>query len=126
MAAEGVRDRPHVRARADQQVERDDAVGIGDDFERVHARPPYGHLDRDALAMEPVGALAADLHRRGGGDRQLDLTAEVRELFLELLPGRRRALLHDLALRVAGRGTAAKIDRGAVALVQSDEPWSHL
>ncbi len=42
-------------------------------------RAPHRHLDRDAPPREPVRALTADLHRRGGGDRQLDLAAEALE-----------------------------------------------
>ena len=88
MRAEGVRDRPHVGARADAQIEADDPSGIRDDVERVDPGAAERHLHRDAAAGEPVRALTTDLHRRGGRDRQIDLTAEGGEPALELvLPG---------------------------------------
>ena len=85
MAAESLGDRPDVRTRADAEVEADDAVRIRDDVERVHPRAPQRHLDLDAAAVQLVGALAADLDRGGGRDRQLDLTPEGREPALELV-----------------------------------------
>jgi hypothetical protein len=44
--------------------------------------------------VQLVGALTADLDRRRGRDRQLDLAAEARERALELV-GRRRLLAPD-------------------------------
>ena len=51
---------------------------VGDELERVDSRAAQRHLDRDAAPVQLVGALAADLHRRGGRDRQLDLAAQRR------------------------------------------------
>src|SRR5689334_21839954 len=95
MASERLRDRSHVGPRADVQLEADRAVrggiaAIRDDVERVDERTPQGHLDADALTREPVRALAADLHRRRRGDRQLDHAAEAREHCSELVRARRR------------------------------------
>src|SRR5215211_2148263 len=79
VAPERLGDRPHVRPRANVEVEPDGVVPILDDVERVDSRTPQRHLDGDAPAVEAVGALAADLDRRGGRDRQLDLAAEALE-----------------------------------------------
>ena len=101
---------------------RDHAVAIREDVERVHLRAPHRHLHLHAAPRELVGTLAADLHRRGGRDRQLDLAAEALEPLLELLGCRRVVLLDDVALRVAGRRRRAErsIVRD-VPLVQADE-----
>ena len=55
---------------------------------------------------QPVGALAADLHRRGGRDRQLDLAAEARRAARRARRPERRVPLDDLALRIAGRASS--------------------
>jgi hypothetical protein len=73
--------------------------------------------------MEAVGALAADLDRRCGRDRQLHLAAEVREPMLELVPAGRVLLRNDLALAVARRGAYRQVDVREVPLVETDEPW---
>ena len=51
--------------------------------------------------------LAADLHRRGGRDRQLDLAAQVLETLDELVLRRRLARVERLPFRIAGRGPRA-------------------
>src|SRR5205085_3557327 len=79
---------------------------------------------RDAAPREAVRALTADLHRRRGGDRQLDLAAEARERPFELALRRHPVLRQQLALRVAGRRRPCQVDVGDVALVQTDEAWS--
>ena len=114
-------DRPNVRPRADAQVEARNSVRIRDDVERVDLRTPQGHVHLHTAPRQPVGALAADLHRRGGGDRQLDLTAEGLEAFLQHGGRWRLVPLGDLALRVAGRGRRREVDVRDVSLVQSDE-----
>ena len=96
------------------------ALRIRDDVERVDPRAAQGHLDRDAPAVQAVGALAADLHRRGGRDRQLDLTAEAREPCFELSRTAARAA-RRLPLRVARGRPRREVDVREVALVQSDE-----
>ena len=63
----------------------DDAVRIRDDVERVDARAPQRHLHLDAASVQLVGALTADLDRRRGRDRQLDLAPEGLERALELV-----------------------------------------
>ena len=84
--AERLGDRPDVGARADVQRQPHALARIRDHVERVHERTPHGHLDDDAPARELVRPLAADLHRRRRGDRQLHLTAEALERFLERRP----------------------------------------
>ena len=92
--------------------------------ERVDPRAPHRHLDRDAAPCQLVRALAADLHRRGGRDRQLDLAAEARE---PLSPAPLRVggscRSTTLALGVAGRRARREVDVGDVALVEPDEAW---
>src|SRR5204862_3638721 len=109
-------DRPHVGTRADVEVERRDLAGIRNDIERVNLHAARGHLHRDASSREPVRALAADLDRRRGRDRQLDLTAEALEPSLEL--GTRGPLLlgDDLALWIPRRRPRAEIDLRHVPL----------
>ena len=99
---------------------------IGDDVERVHAGAPERHLDGDAAAVQAVGALAADLDRRGGRDRQLDLPAEAREPAFQLRGVGRRVALELLALRIAGRRPRGQVDVRQVALVEADEARRHL
>jgi hypothetical protein len=53
--------------------------------------------------MQPVGALAADLDRRGGRNRQLDLTPEGLEQPVERILVRRSVLAEGVALGIAGR-----------------------
>ena len=89
-------------------------------------RAPERHVHLHPAPGEPVGALTADLHRRGGGDRQLDVAAEGLESFLQLVPGRRLVPLDDLPLGIAGRGRRREIDLRDVSLVQSDEAWLQL
>ena len=126
MPAERRRDRPHVRPRADAKVERATPSAIRDDFERVHLRTPHRHLHLHPAPREPVGTLTADLHRRHGRDRQLDLAAEFREPLLQLAGRRRRVPLEDVSLRIAGRRRRREIDVRDVTLVQSDEAWLQL
>ena len=121
MPAERVRDRTHVRPRADAQVETSDSVAIGNDVERVHPRAPHGHLDRNAPAVQPVGALTADLHGGRGRDRQLDLTAEALEPLLQPAGGRCLVRLDHIAFPIARARPDTEIYVGHVALVQSDE-----
>ena len=91
VASERVGDRADVRSRADEQVERHDAVGVRDELELVDTHHARRHLDGDALAVQPIGALAVDLHGRRGRDRQLDLAAKARRArLLELVVVRRR------------------------------------
>ena len=94
---------------------------IRDDVERVDPRAPERHLDLDAAPGELVGALAADLDRRGGRDRQLDLTAEAREPRSSSSAPAAARPLDDLALRVAGRRARRQVDVREVALVEPDE-----
>ena len=103
------------------QLERRTPVArIVDDVERVHLRAPQGHLDLDPLPRQPVGALTADLDRRGGRDRQLDLAAEAPRAGPRARPGAGGSWRSsDLALRVAGRGRRGEVDVGQVALVQA-------
>ena len=89
MPAQCSRDRPNVRPGADAQIEPHAVARIRDDVERVDARAPDRHLHRDAAPRKLVRALAADLYRRSRGNRQLDLTPEVRETPLELGLARR-------------------------------------
>src|SRR5205823_10167675 len=114
-------DRSYVGPRADAQVEPNDPVAIGNDVERVHAGAPERHLDRLATPVQPVGALTADLDRRGGRNRQLDLAAEAREPALELVRARSIVPLHYVTLAIASirHGTQVHIRR--VALVQPNE-----
>ena len=76
--------------------------------------------------MQPVGALTADLDRRRGRDRQLDLAAEAREPRRELLRTGRLQLFHDVPLPVAGRRPGRQVDVGEVALVESHEARGQL
>src|SRR5690348_2162161 len=100
MSAERDRKRPYVRPGADASVERHRLARIRDDVERVHRRPAYRHLHLDAPPCELVRALTADLHRGRGGDRQLDLTAEVLEPCAKLGLADRHRALDDLPLRI--------------------------
>ena len=119
------RARPRSPARTCPELtcrsRRGDAVAIGDDVERVYLRAPERHLDRHAAPVQAVRALAADLDRGGGRDRQLDLPAEARELRLELVRGRRLVPVELLPLRIAGRRPRAQVDVREVALVEPDE-----
>ena len=67
MAAERVRDRADVRPARDVEREVELAVVEAEDLEVVDGRAPRGHLDGDAAAVQPVGALAVDLDRGRGG-----------------------------------------------------------
>src|SRR5205085_10264625 len=119
--AQGVRDGAYVRPRADAEIEPNGLSRIRDDVERVDTRAAERHLHRDPPAGQLVGALTADLDRRSGRDRQLDLAPEGREPSLELVLRRRLQLLDDLPFRIAGRGSLRQGDVRQVALVQSDE-----
>src|SRR5439155_19937370 len=121
VATERLRDRPHVRARADPKVETRDAVSIRDDIERVYTRPANGHLHLDPAPVQPVGALAADLDRGRGRNRQLDLAAEGREPARKLRCIGQLQTLHDLAFGIAGRSARAQIDIRDIPLVESHE-----
>ena len=125
VASERIGDRPDVGTGADSQVEGGDAVCIRDDVERVDARAAQGHLDRDPLPVQAVGALTPDLDGRRRGNRELDLPAEVRERRLEL--GRRRRLVpvERLALGIAGRRPPREVDVREVALGETDEAPGH-
>src|SRR5205085_9740195 len=116
--------RPYIGTRGDAHVESDFCAAICDDVERVHLRASHGHVHLHPAPGQPVGALTADLHRRGGRDRQLDGPAEVREPQLELGTLRPWMTLSELALRVAGRGPCGQVDIREVALVQSEKAWS--
>ena len=70
---------PELTWSASARTTRGCVTAIGDDVERVDERTPQGHLQVDAPPRQPVRALTADLHRRGGRDRQLDLTPEALE-----------------------------------------------
>ena len=80
VTAERVGDRADVGPRADEQVERARcrrrSETSSSSWTRIDARR---HLDGDALAVQPVGALAVDLHGRRRRDRQLDRTAKAVE-----------------------------------------------
>ncbi len=121
MPAEHIRDRADIRPRADGYVERDDAVCIRDDVERIDARATHGHLDLDALAMQAIRALATDLHGGRRGDRQLDVTAEGRERRLELGKARRFVHLERVALGIARRRPEREVDVCEVALGETDK-----
>ena len=124
--AQLVGNRAHVRAGADAQVEPGDAALVRDDLELVDPRAANRHLDLLTAAVQPVGALSADLHRRGRRDAQLDLAAQSRDAPLELLVVRRIQALDDLALPVAGVRARGQIDVRQVALVQPDEARGEL
>jgi len=76
--------------------------------------------------MQLVGALAADLDRRGRRDRQLDLAAKGREPLLQLVVARWLGLAGDRAVAVAGVGHGREVDVGQVALVEPDEARGQL
>ena len=119
VTSERVGDRSHVRPGADAQIERDHAVAIRDDVERVDPRAPQRHFQGDALAVQAVRALAADLDRGRGRDRQLDVASEGCES-RQLRPRRRVAQLS--APPPDRRSTSGtQIDVREVALVESDE-----
>ena len=122
VTAERVGDRADVCPRAHGEIERDDAIAIREEVERVDGRPPQRHLDLHPAPRELVRALAVDLHRRRGGDRQLDLAAKRLEARSELVVRRQLLARDDLSLRIAGGGTSREIDFRDVSLVQPDEP----
>ena len=119
--AERVGDGAHVRPRGDVQLERRHAVLVAMQHELVDRRRAVGHVDVLARAEALVGALALDLHGRGGGHAQHDLAAERLEPLVELLERRRLVLVDRVALDVTGRGRRAEIDIRDVALVEPDE-----
>ena len=118
VAAERVGDRAHVGSRRDTQVQRHDTRRVREQIERLDPRAPHRHLDLHTLAVEAVRALAADLHRRRRRDPQLDVAAEAVERTVELARARRRVLVDDVSLRVAGRRSSRQVDLGEVALVE--------
>src|SRR4029077_8256765 len=77
--------RPDIGPGAHVGVERHRLARIRDDVERVHRRPAYRHLHLDAATRELVRTLTADLHRRRGWDRQLDLPPEALEACPQLV-----------------------------------------
>src|SRR5262249_57976289 len=93
---------------------------------RWHRGGRGGHREGDAARRQPVGALTADLDRRRGRDRQLDLTAEARERLLELALRGRLVLLGRLSFRIGGRRPRGEVDVGYVAFVQADEARTKL
>src|SRR5439155_17879964 len=101
--AEQILYRADVGAGADAQVQPDDSVQVLDHVELLDPRAPHRHLHDLTAPVQPVRALACDLHRRGGGDGQLDVAPQLGELPVELGAVRRLALLDDVALRIAGR-----------------------
>ena len=121
---ERVGDCADVCTRADAEIEPYAVACIRDDVERSDLRAPRRHLHLDAAPCQPVGALPADLHRGGCGNRQLHLTAEGFEPLLELLGGWRVVTLEHVAFGIAGRRPAGQIDVGQVALVESDKASS--
>ena len=121
MAAERFRHRAHVPARAEAHGEARDRLLVVDELELVDGCLPRRHLDGDALPVELVRALAADLDRRGSGDLQVDLAAEAFEQPRELGLRRRSVLLDDVPFGIARRGQPRKVDRGLVALREADE-----
>src|SRR5581483_1563034 len=121
VATQHVGDRADVCAGGNEELEQRDAARVLPQLELAHERATAGHVHRGPAAGEPVGPLAADLHRRGGRDGQLDLAAQTVEPPLELGAARRLGLLDDLALGVAGRCACRQVDGGHVALVESDE-----
>ena len=121
VAPQRLGDRTNVGAGTDTEIERGDAVSISDDVERVDARPAQRHLHLDTAPVQAIGALAADLDRRCGRDRQLNLAAEAREPSFELLFARRVQALDDVTLGIAGRSAGRQVDLREVALVESHE-----
>ena len=88
----------------------------------VDPRAPDGHLHLDPLAVQAVRALAVDLHRRRGRDRQLDLAAQsCRARASSSSPARGvvRSITSPSGSPVDVR--ARQIDLGDVALVETDE-----
>ena len=122
VTAERVRDRADVRPRGDVQLEPRDAVRVPASVELVDVHRAHRHLDGDAAAVERVRALAVDLHRRRGRDREVDRAAQAVERRLELVARRRVVLVDALALDVAGRRARRQVDLRHVALRQPDEP----
>ena len=116
MAAQRLGDRAHVAAGADVDREPGDTAVVVEELERVHRRPTHRHLDLDASAVQLVRALAADLHRRGCRDAQVDLAAQRVDPRLELARGQRLVLVDDLAFGIAGRGGPREVDCRLVAL----------
>ena len=75
--AERVGDRAHVRPARDAQLELDHAAArSGATSSSWTVERAQRHLDGDPAPVQPVGALALDLHRGGGRHGQLDLAAE--------------------------------------------------
>ena len=121
MAAQSICDCPHIGSGADPKVEPHLLTGIRDDVERTDKRAPHRHLYFDAAPGKLVRTLPADLHGRGGRDRQFDLTTEAREATFELSFVRRFETFDDLSLRIPGRGPRSEVDVGHVSLVEPDE-----
>ena len=78
-----------------------------------------GHLDCDTSPVQPVGALAVDLHRRGRRDAQLDLAGEGSQGRLEIV-WHLRPLDHVSVGVTRGRADAEP-DLGDVSLVEADQ-----
>jgi hypothetical protein len=99
------------------EVELHERRRVPADAQVVHGRAPHRHLDRDPAPMEPVRALALDLHRRRLRDGQLDFS---RQRF-DLVRRRDRRLLDDVPFTVTRGRPQAEPDLGPVALVEADE-----
>ena len=121
VAAERLGDRSNVGARGDEQVEPDDASRVALEEELVDDHAAHRHLDHDAAAVQPIGALPVDLHGRDSGNRQLNGPAQRFKLRFELALARRFVLLDDLPFRIAGRRRRGEVDLRHIALVEPDE-----
>ena len=119
--AERLGDGPDVAARAETHRQPRNRRLVPHELELVDARPAHGHLHGDASAVELVRALTADLHRRRGGNLQVDLAAERLEALEELGFGRGIVLLDDLTLGVPGRSHPGQVDRSLVPLRNANE-----
>ena len=116
-----VGDRAHVGSGRDEQVEPGDSAFVRLERELVDVHRAKRHLDGNASPVQGVGALAADLHRRDGGNRQLDGAAERGERLVERFRAERLVLVEHVALEVAGRRAGRQVDRGRVPLRQAYE-----
>ena len=102
VAAERVRDRAHVGAGADAQVEPGDASLVASRLAASRTRERRSGISTSTpRRCEPVGALAADLDGRGRRHAQLDLPSQRRDRGLELRP--RQAARAARASRPRGR-----------------------
>ena len=95
---------------------------IRDDLERMHHRPTYRHLHLDAAPGKLVRALTADLHSRGGRDRQLDFPAEALEPLGELVLPRGDETLEDIP---SGSPVAVRLVRSISVRYRLSRPTRH-